>query len=376
MGLVGHVFVPLLLGAHQHLLSPRAFIRDPASWLRCIGEVGATQTTAPNFAFSMCAGRIEDPARLGVDLGSLRQVLNGAELVQLTTLRAFGEAFAPLGFRPEVFRPVYGLAECTLAATISPPGGPRVDWVDRQHLAERGEARPMARRASGARSFVGVGPAVEGHELKLVDHQGRRCPPRHEGEILLRGPSVMRGYFNNPQATQQVFAEGGWLRTGDLGYMADGQLFVTGRRKELIIKAGRNYLPEDFEAACQPLPQLRPGRAVAFGVPNPVTGTEDLVLVAEVRDPGLAGNPLLRERVAQAVTRRTGLRPDRLELIVPGVLPKTSSGKLQRTKVRAAFEAGEPLQAPRPSLARAVKGSVRSAAGLLQARVRRLLGWQ
>ena len=375
MGLVGHVFVPLQRAVCQHLLPPTAFARDPARWLRLVSEVRATQTTAPNFAFSICARRIPAARRAGLDLSSLRQTLNGAELVQAETLERFAAAFGPHGFSAETFRPVYGLAEATLAATFSPAGGPSVDWVDRQHLALYGEARPVYERTNGALAVVAVGQPIPAHQLQITDEQGAACAERQVGEIWFRGPSVMRGYFNNPQATQQALTPDGWLRTGDLGYMADGQLHVTGRSKETIIKRGRNYWPQDFEAACIDVPGVRPGRAVAIGLPNYHSGTEDLVLVAEVQRAELVGNPLLQERISRAIDAHTGLRPDRVELIAPGLLPKTTSGKLQRGKVRAAYEAGEVLPGSRRSAAQTVTGRARSAAQIVATRARRLLGW-
>ncbi len=374
MGLVGHVFAPLYLGAAQHLMSPADFIRDPASWLELITRVGATQTTAPNFAFSMCVSRITEVRRAPLRLGSLRLVLNGAEQVQWATLEAFAAAFGPCGFSPEAFRPVYGLAEATLAATISPAGGPQVDRVDRAALAERGVARPSSRTDRDGQEFVAVGCPVEGIDLRILDAGGERCPDRAVGQVHLRGPSVMSGYYNNPQATAPVLRDG-WLATGDLGYMARGQLHITGRQKELIIKTGRNLLPQDIEAACLEVAGLRTGRAVAFGLPNPSTGTEDVVLVAELRDRALGASPLLADRVSRQVHGRTGVKLDRLELVPPGALPRTSSGKLQRTAVRQMLERGELPRAAGSRLGSLVRGGVRSVGALLGARARRLLGW-
>jgi acyl-CoA synthetase (AMP-forming)/AMP-acid ligase II len=210
---------------------------------------------------------------------------------------------------------------------------------------------------------------------------------RQVGEIWLRGPSLMRGYYNDPLGTREVLRDG-WLRTGDRGYQADGMLHVTGRLKELVIKAGRNYVPTDIEAACLDQPGLRRGRVVAFGLPNRITGTEDLVVVAEVSERRLVGNAELGQRITAAVADRAGVRPDRVELLEPGVLPKTTSGKLQRNRVRLAYERGVPLGAGRGALGsraaelamrvlpeRAVE-RVRSSAELWWSRVRKVLGWK
>jgi len=373
MGLVGHIFVPVQQAVHQHMLPPTAFVRRPVSWLQKISETRATQTTAPNFAFSMCLRRIPEDERRGLDLSSLRQTLNGAELVQAETLEGFAEAFAPCGFSARTFRPVYGLAEATLAATFSPAGGARVDHVDRHALARSGRAQEVDEGGAGSQAVVSVGRPIPGHDLRVVRDDGWPCDEREVGEVLFCGPSVMEGYFNNPQATARVMSDG-WLSTGDLGYMADGELYITGRKKEIVIKSGRNYMPQDFEAACLDVEGLRQGRVVAFGVTNSHTGTEDLVLVAETAQPDCAGNPLLEERVARAVAEFTGLRPDRVDLVRPGLLPKTTSGKFQRGKVRAAYEQGEPLPGTVPMGLAAAAGGLRSVVDLASSRIRRLLG--
>ncbi len=375
MGLVGHIFIPVHRRVHQYMISPLQFLKHPVQWLRLIDETRATQTTAPNFAFSMCVKRIPPSERRGLDLSSLRLVLNGAELVHAESMKRFTAAYAPYGFKDSMFRPVYGLAESTLAATFSAPGGITVDHIDRHHLASAGEARPVDRGSPSAQGVVSVGRPFAGHALRLCNTDAEDCGEREVGEIMLQGPSVMKGYFNNPQATLKAFSES-WLRTGDLGYIADGELYITGRKKELIIKQGRNYLPQDFEAACLDIPELRPGRAVAFGIHNSQTGTEDLVILAERDRKHERRNPLLPERVQEVVTQRTGVRPDRVEILKPGVLFKTTSGKLQRSKVKAAYEAGKPPRAPHLTIADLVADGVWSVIERTATRARRILGWQ
>jgi acyl-CoA synthetase (AMP-forming)/AMP-acid ligase II len=376
MGLVGHIFVPILGGVHQLLMPPAALLRNPVRWLELVTRAEATQTTAPNFAYSMCARRISRSERARLDLSSLRWALNGSETVLAETLDAFAQTFAASGFRREAFRPVYGLAEATLAASFSPEGGGRVDWVDRSWLAEHGEARPAEPDHPDAQPFVSVGLAIPGHELRVAGDGGEPLEARQVGEICFRGPSVTSGYFNNPQATRDLFQDG-WLLTGDLGYLdEEDRLHVTGRRKEIIIKSGRNYLPQDFEAACLGSPALRPGRAVAFGLTNRRTGTEDLVLVAEVRDPARVRDPLLVQRIARLVAERTGVRPDRVELAPPGLIPKTTSGKLQRGRVRAAYEAGIALRPPPRAPVDVAVEAVRSLVDLAAAKLHRIFGWQ
>jgi acyl-CoA synthetase (AMP-forming)/AMP-acid ligase II len=375
MGLVGHVFTPVERGAHQVLMPPGRFLLRPVRWLRLISDLGATQTTAPNSAYSMCIRRVPRQARADLHLGTLRWALNGAELVQVETQESFCEAFSPCGFEPQALRPVYGLAEATLAVSLGPVGGPRYDWVNRRLLAAASEAVPAPPGSAEAQAFACVGAALPAHELQVMRSEDQPCAEREIGEIWFRGPSVMKGYFNDPQATREVLRDG-WLRTGDLGYLADGQLYVTGRRKELIIKGGRNYLPADVEAVCMAEPQLRAGRAVAFGLTNRQTGTEDLVLVAEVRERGDASDRALAHRLTTAVVERTGVRPDRVELVVPGLLPKTTSGKLQRGLVRAAYASGGSLERPGRWQLEALTARGRSWLDLAWLKMRRRLGWQ
>jgi acyl-CoA synthetase (AMP-forming)/AMP-acid ligase II len=344
MGLIGHVLTPIVCGAHQVLLPTNHFLVRPACWLRLLSRVKATQTTSPNTGYSMCVHRVPRELRTGLDLSHLRQALVGAEPVQPDTLNAFAEAFEPAGFSPSAFRPVYGMAEATLGVTFGLPGGAAVDWVSREQLEKRGSAEPSLPHAQGARGVVCVGAAAPGHEVRVASSSGEPCDPRQVGEIWFRGPSVMQSYFNNPQATREAFA-GDWLRTGDLGYLAGGLLHITGRLKELVIKGGRNYVPADIEAAIDGEPEVRRGRVVAFGLHNTAAGTEDIVVVAEVRDRRNAGNPEIEQRLCALITERAGVRPDRLELVRAGALTKTSSGKLQRAAVRISYEQGLPLLA-------------------------------
>jgi acyl-CoA synthetase (AMP-forming)/AMP-acid ligase II len=381
MGLVGHVLTPVVCGAHQVLMPTHHFLSRPLCWLRLLSRVAATQTTAPNMGYSMCVHRIEPEARSGLDLSSLRQALVGAEPVMAETLEAFTRAYEPWGFSPRAFRPVYGLAEGTLAVAVGPPGEPAVDWVDRSRMREEQRAEPMDAAAAGAQSFVCVGQAVKAHEVAVVDSDGQPCAERQVGEIRVRGPSLMQDYFNDPQATREVLADG-WLRTGDLGYTAGGRLYVAGRLKELIIKAGRKYAPGDIEAACEEERAIRRGRVVAFGVQNRRTGTEDVVVIAEARDKQAVGSAELAQRLTAMITERAGVRPDHVQVVGAGVLSKTSSGKLQRARVKSLWERGALLQGA-PSqrwvdhrVLELVRGRAAAVAELGWSRARAWLNWR
>lgn len=380
MGLVGHVFAPVVCGAHQVLLPTHQFLSRPVSWLQLISKLRANQTTAPNTGYSICARRIPVEARDGLDLSTLRQALVGAEPVLPDTLDAFSKAFSPCGFSASAFRPVYGLAESTLAVAIAPPGGVRVDRVSRSALTSSGRAVP-SESGTDSMQFVRVGHHLPDHELRVVDPLGNPCEPRHVGEILVRGPSLMQSYFNDPAASRDALRDG-WLRTGDLGYLADGALHVTGRSKDLVIKGGRNYVPVDIEAACEEDPAIRRGRVVAFGVSNPSTGTEDIVVVAETRRKQSIGSPDLARRLTALVVERVGVRPDHVEVMGPGVLPKTSSGKLQRARIKAAWERGAKLRSQAPGrlmdnqLVELVRGRAIALAELGWSKAREWLNWR
>jgi acyl-CoA synthetase (AMP-forming)/AMP-acid ligase II len=338
MGLIGGLFMPLHCGRPVVLLSPQGFLLDPKRWLWAIHHHRATISTAPNFAYQLIAGRVDERELAGLDLSCWRLALCGAEPVMPETLAAFARKLAPHGFREEGLLPVYGLAEVALGALFPVPGQPfRRDGVDPAALEAHGRAEP------GGRVLSSVGRPLPGFDVRIADGEGRPLPERHVGEIQLQGPSVMLGYLDDPAATARVLVDG-WLRTGDLGYMAEGELFVVGRSKDLILKGGRNYAPQDLEKAAERVEGIRRGCVAAFGVPDPTTGTEAVVVVAETREPASA-HAALAGAIKDMVHAAVGLRPDHVTLLPPGAVPKTSSGKLQRSRARERWLAGN-LAAP------------------------------
>jgi acyl-CoA synthetase (AMP-forming)/AMP-acid ligase II len=331
MGLIGMMLGSACLGVPLVALSPVEFLRRPARWLRLISEHRATFSAGPNFAYSLVARRLRDRDLEGLDLSSWRLALCGAEPVQAGTVAAFTRRFEPVGFRPGAFFPAYGLAENTLAVAFPTPGeAPVVESVDGDALEQRGEVR-RADPGPRVREVVSVGRPLAGMGVEIRGEGGVALPEGCRGEVAVSGPSVMAGYYRDPAATAAA-VRGGWLHTGDLGFLLGGRLFLCGRSKDLVIKAGRNYLAEDLEAAAAGVPGLRPGGVCAFSVEAPGRGTEEVVLVAE-RAPqvGVEG---LAERLRQRVSAATGCRPDRVVLVPPRTLPKTSSGKLQRFRAR------------------------------------------
>ena len=322
MGLIGC----LLLAVHRPgpltLIPPEVFLARPAIWLRAISRKRATISVAPNFAYGLCVRRVRDSEMEGVDLSSWRFALNGAEPVAPAVLRRFSERFAPNGFDGRALMPVYGLSEASLAVAFTPSGrGPRT-WM------------------AGGRELASVGAPLPGID---IDVRG--------GRIFVRGPSVMQGYFGNPAASREALIDG-WLDTGDLGFVDGGELFVSGRAKELVILRGANHAPQEFEEALDGVDGVRPGCTAAVGVPT-VEG-EELVLLVETD--GAADAEWIRGRVIE----RTGIRPSEVHLLAPGTLPRTSSGKLRRNEALRQLLAGE-LRSPDPvTLLHVAKETARS----------------
>ncbi len=354
MGLIGAWMVPLYFGLPVAILSPLAFLSRPERWLWAVAEHRGTLAAAPNFAYELCVRKIADRDIEGLDLSSWRLALNGAEPVNPETLERFRMRFARYGFRREALLPVYGLAEAALAVTVPPLGAPpRVDHSERVTLEREGRAVPVSPHNSHVISFVSVGRPVPRHEVRIVDAQGSEAGERVEGALWFRGPSATRGYYRNPEATRQLFPEGGvagsWVDSGDRAYQADGEIYITGRVKDIIIKAGRNIYPHELEELAGRIEGVRKGCVVAFGVTNPRAGTERLVIVAETREGNLARRAQISSAIAEEVARALGLPPDSVELAPPHSIPKTSSGKLRREETKRLYLAGT-LVAPKPPL--------------------------
>jgi fatty-acyl-CoA synthase len=305
----------------------------PRLWLETITKYRGTITYAPNFAYQLVTKRVRESDLANLDLSSLRVAGCGAEPIRARTLIEFADRFAPCGFKREALLPSYGMAESCLAITFHPRGTPMVvDRVDPIAMRE-GVATPSS--AEGALELVGCGVPFPGHELRIVDEQGRDLPERRVGEILTRGPSVTAGYFRNEEATAEALRDG-WLHTGDLGYIADGALFICGRIKDLIIINGANHYPQDLEWQVGELEGVRRGNVCAFSVVR--DGIEQLVIVAEANR---ADAPRLRKEIAKTIYADFGLQVADVVISPVGALPKTSSGKHQRRKTAQLYERGE-----------------------------------
>jgi acyl-CoA synthetase (AMP-forming)/AMP-acid ligase II len=340
MGLIGCWLFSLYFGLPIAVISPLAFLRRPERWLWMIHEHRGTLSPAPNFAYELCV-RKTDAGRLeGLDLSSWRVALNGAEPVSAETLARFAERFGRYGFRPETLLPVYGLAEYTVALTFAPLGRrARIDAIQREAFVRTGCAVPAHPHEAAPLRFVSVGRPLAGSEVRIVDAAGQPVAERREGRLLFRGVSAMSGYFRNPEATAAVCCAG-WYDSGDLAYQADGELFITGRSKDLIIKAGRNIYPHELEEVAGEVSGIRKGCVAAFGVSDPAHGTERVVLVAETRETRPGALSHLQAEVVRHLAR-LGHPADEVLLVPPQRIPKTPSGKLRRARCRQLYLRGE-----------------------------------
>lgn len=338
MGLIGTWLAGLYYAVPVVLLSPLDFLTRPKRWLWAIHRYRGTLSPAPNFAFEICLARLAEEELAGLDLSSWRGAFNGAEPVSPNSVERFCARFAPYGFRREALMPVYGLAESTVGLAFPPCGrGPVIDRVAREELARSCRALPATEGDEGALRFVACGRPLDGHEIRIVDPTGRELPERWEGRVQFRGPSACGGYFRNPDETGRLF-DGEWLNTGDLGYIAGGDIYLTGRTKDLIIIAGRNIYPQELEEAVGGLPGIRKGNVVVFGSPDPATGSERLVVVAETRETEPQVLEQLRTGINTLAVELVGNPPDDLILAPPQTVLKTSSGKLRRAACRELYE--------------------------------------
>jgi 1-acyl-sn-glycerol-3-phosphate acyltransferase len=370
MGLIGSWLGALYFGIPIAILSPLAFLARPVRWLHAIHAHRATVSAAPNFAFDLCARRLTDGEIGGLDLSSWRLALNGSEPVSPATIDRFTRRFGPRGFRASAMCPVYGLAEASVALTIPPPGGPRVDTIARTAFQEAGRAVRASPSEPAPLCFVSCGPPLPRHEVCVVDRDGRALGERVEGRIEFRGPSVTEGYWRNPAATRAARHDG-WMDSGDLGYWADGELYVTGRQKDLIIKAGRNLYPQEVEDIVGAVPGVRKGCVAAFGVHDPSVGTERLVVVAETRMRPGPEREQLRTAVMDRVVAALGIPADVVVIADPHAVLKTSSGKVRRSATRAVYLGGTLGRPGRTVAAQWTRLLLRD----LGARAGRIAGW-
>jgi acyl-CoA synthetase (AMP-forming)/AMP-acid ligase II len=335
-------------------------VARPALWLRAISRYRATVSAAPNFAYALATTRITDDELEGVDLSSWRVALDGAEPISAAVLRAFAARFAPWGFRREALTPVYGLAEAALAVTFSELGTPfRARRFARTPLAEEGRA-VIARWDREGRELVSLGRPLPGFALEVREARGRPLPAGRIGRLFVRGPSLFSGYLGQPERTAEALDASGWLDTGDLGFLWRGELYLTGRAKEVLILRGRNHAPEEVEEAARHAPGARAAAAVSHWQED--LDREALLVLVELRrsaSPEAVAE--LAHAVAAQVLAATGLAADRIEVLAPHTLPRTSSGKVRRGEALRLLLAGE-LVPPQPVTPRVLGAALRRSA--------------
>lgn len=341
MGLIGCWFGSLYYACPLVIMSPLSFLTRPERWLWAIHYHRGTISAAPNFAYELCLKRIKDKDIEGLDLSSWRLSLNGAEAVNPNTIEGFIKKFEPYGFKAETMYPVYGLAENTVALSFPPLNRkPLIDKIDLHIYETQQFAEPTSDPKKPYLRIVSCGNAIPHHQLRIVDEKNTEVPERKVGSIQFKGPSMMQGYYNNKEATEEVFASE-WCNTGDLGYMADKELYITGRKKDIIIKAGRNIYPEIIEEVTSHVQGVRKGCVAAFGVVDPILGTEKLVIVAESRENNNKLKDNMIKKIMERVTTAINVPPDEIKIVQPNVIPKTSSGKLQRSACKALYQKGK-----------------------------------
>ena len=329
MGLIGTMMGAFLARTDLVLIPPTDFLRRPAFWLEMMGKYRATVSVAPQFAYNLCVRKV-DPATLPeVDLSTLRVVLNGAEPIDARGVAAFQRQFRALGLRPGVVTPCYGLSEGTLAASMRSPGQ-RVRTIRLPADADGN---------TGATKLVCVGKPMNDAEIRIRSPRGAWLDDGTIGEICLRGPAVTTGYLG-VDGLQPATDRNGWLATGDLGFLDGGELFVTGRLKDLIIVGGRNLYPQDIEATAAEVPGLRPGRIAAFGITEPERATEVLVLLAEFNNAAPESAASAASALRQRLRTRFAVTPYDIVLLRRGQIPLTTSGKIRRSQARLDYQRG------------------------------------
>ncbi len=340
MGLIGAWLGSMYYAARFVVMSPLAFLTRPQRWLWAIDRYGGTLSASPNFGYEFCVRRIADEDLQGLDLSSWRAAFNGAEPVSPDTVRHFCDRFAQYGFRREAYMPVYGLAENSVGLAFPPLNrGPLIDRVQRQVFMQTGEAVLASDDDTNAIEFVACGRVLANHQLRVVDSANKEVFNRHEGRLQFRGPSATSGYYRSPEKNQKLFCDE-WLETGDLAYLADGDVYLTGRTKDVIIRGGRNIYPHELEDAIGDIDGIRTGRVAVFGTKDPRTATENLVVLAETRETDHEALQAMRASVNETVNDLVGLPPDDVLLAPPGAVLKTSSGKLRRAASKALYEDG------------------------------------
>ncbi len=340
MGLIGAWLGSVLYGFPLVLMSPLSFLRRPENWLKAIQDYGGTISGGPNFGFELCVRRIRDGDIEGLDLSSWRLAFNGAEPVSPSTIAAFTRRFRAYGFTPRAMTPVYGLAEATLGVAFTPVNrGPRIDRIKRETLARTGMAVPADENGADVAEYVSVGLPIPEFEVRIVDDTGQEAAEREEGALEFKGPSTTSGYFRNSAASKALFHDG-WMVSGDRGYIAEGEVYVTGRTKDVVIRGGRNIHPYELEEGIAGIEGVRRGCVAVFGAAEAESGTERLIVVAETRERDESRLRTMRKAIDSLIQDLLGMPADEVVLAPPRTVLKTSSGKIRHAAIRDLYEKG------------------------------------
>lgn len=336
MGLIAGFLMPILSGNLLVLMSPFDWVRAPYRLLQSISKFGGTLTWLPNFAYNFCAQKIRDRHIEGVDLSSLRAVINCSEPVRWDSHQAFYERFRAYGLRREALQTSYAMAENVFAVTQSELGrAPRVEEIDREAFMVERVAR-QAREGKPAMKMMSSGRPLRNVEIKALDENGKAVADGVIGELALRSDCMLTGYFNRPDLTERALRDG-WYLTGDYGYISNGEVFVSGRKKDMIIVGGKNVYPQDLESLTYEVPGVHPGRSVAFGLFDQVQGTEEVVIIAESDFEDPAEQQRLADVIRQHVTKNSAIALRHVKVVGPKWIVKTSSGKTARSANKEKF---------------------------------------
>jgi len=349
MGLIGFILLPLVTQSSVDYLSPQTFAMRPRLWLKIISDNRGTISSSPTFGYALSARRLRPADYSRYDLSSWRAACVGAEQINPLPLKEFAEALAPCGFDPKAFVACYGMAECVLAVSFAPLDlGLSVDYVDQDIMTSTGKAVPVDPSAGNVASYADCGVLLPGFELSIRDDQNNEVGPRQCGEIFLRGPSVMSGYFQDESSTQAVLCEDGWLDTGDIGYRVDGHVYITARSKDVIIIKGRNIWPTDMEVVTQRIEGVRLGGVAAFSVLG-FDREEVTVMVVETRLRDTVARRHLKQQISELIHMHFGVNVI-IDLVKSGSLPRTTSGKLSRFQSRHDYLERQSLNASQQQL--------------------------
>jgi len=333
MGLIGFILLPLVTQTSVDYLSPQTFAMRPRLWLKLISDNRGTISSSPTFGYALCARRLRPGDYSRYNLGSWRAACVGAEQINPVPLQEFAEALAPCGFDENAFVACYGMAECVLAVSFAPLNlGLNVDYVDQDTMTATGRAMPVDASVGNVASYADCGVLLPGFELSIRDDHNNEVGPRQCGEIYLKGPSVMSGYFQDKTSTNAVLSEDGWLDTGDIGYQVDGHIYITARSKDVIIIKGRNIWPSDMEVVTQRVEGVRLGGVAAFSVPG-FDREEVTVMVVETRLRDSGQRRQLKQQISELIHMHFGVNVI-IDLVKSGSLPRTTSGKLSRFQSR------------------------------------------